>query len=74
MIRRTIFQKWCFRIKINFMYYFTGAQLWIMNTYLTIRYIIKHHKLPSKVSEDEAMSVVNAAIADAKARGEWPIY
>jgi len=39
MNRRTVFQKWGFRIKLNLMYYFTKAQLGVMNTYLTIRYV-----------------------------------
>jgi hypothetical protein len=71
MNRRTVFQKWGFRIKINFMYYFTGVQFWVLNTYLTIRYVLKHHKLPDRVSEEEATAVVKAAIERAKARGEW---
>jgi hypothetical protein len=71
MNRRTVFQKWGFRIKLNLMYYFTKAQLGVMNTYLTIRYVLKNHKLPERVSEEEAEAVVKAAIERAKARGEW---
>jgi hypothetical protein len=71
MNRRTVFQKWGFRIKLNLMYYFTKAQLGVMNTYLTIRYVLKYHKLPEKPSKEEAEAVVKAAIERAKARGEW---
>jgi hypothetical protein len=53
------------------MYYFTKAQLGVMNTYLTIRYVLKYHKLPEKPSKEEAEAVVKAAIERAKARGEW---
>jgi hypothetical protein len=41
-----------------------------MNTYLTIRFVLKYYKLPERVSEEETEAVVKAAIKRAKARGE----
>jgi hypothetical protein len=52
------------------MYHLSGVLLWLMETEMEIRHIIKYHKRSERIPEEEARKVVQELFAEAKAKGE----
>ena len=68
--KETSFQRWCFRRKLDVLYYWSGLQLAVFNAYLYIRYIVKHHHRPRRASKEEAERVVKQLMKQYKEHNE----
>ncbi len=65
-VNKTGFQKWCFRRKLDALYYGASIQLALFNAYLYLRYIVKYHRRPKKISQEEAERVVKELFTEYK--------
>jgi hypothetical protein len=68
--KETNFQRWCFRRKLDVLYYWSGLQLAVFNAYLYIRYIVKYHRRPRRRSREEAERVVKQVMEQYKEHNE----
>jgi hypothetical protein len=57
-------------ILVKLMYHLSGVLLWLMETEMEIRHIIKYHKRSERIPEEEARRVVQELFAESKAKGE----
>ena len=68
--KETSFQRWCLRRKLDVLYYLSGLQLALFNTYLYLRYIVKYHRRPRRASKEEAERVVKQLMEQYKENNE----
>ena len=68
--KETSFQRWCFRRKLDVLYYWSSLQVVLFDAYLYIRYIVKHHHRPRRASKEEAERVVKQLMKQYKEHNE----
>ena len=68
--KETEFQIWCFRRKLDALYYLSGLQVALFDAYLYLRYIVKYHRRPRRASKEEAERVVKHLMEQYKENNE----
>ena len=58
------FQRWWYQRKLDILYCWSSLQLALFNAYLYLRYVVKHHRRPEKVSKSEAEKIVKQLFAE----------
>ena len=68
--KETSFQRWCFRRKLDVLYYWSSLQVVLFDAYLYLRYIVKYHRRPRRASKEEAERVVKHLMEQYKENNE----